>query len=95
LRSGVDCFIAIDDDRSREAMRELASAGVASGESGAAGLAALLELFGHPDADTFRQRLGIGDTTRVLVISTEGATDPASYERIVGRPPAVVASDSR
>ena len=32
--------------------------------------------------------LGIGTSTRVLVICTEGATDPVVYECIVGKSPA-------
>ncbi len=66
------------------------TAGVVSGESGAAGLGALFELLDRQDAHTVRARLGIDNNSRVLIISTEGATDPASYEQIVGRPPAAV-----
>ncbi len=90
LKAGIDCFVAIGDERARVAMRELALAGVVSGESGAAGLGALLELLETRKARTIRARLDINDTSRVLLISTEGATDPASYEQVVGRPPAAV-----
>ncbi|UCC29019.1 MAG: diaminopropionate ammonia-lyase [Phycisphaerales bacterium] len=90
LKAGIDCFVTIGDERAREAMRELAVAGVVSGESGAAGLGALLELLEARKAHTIRARLGIDNTSRVLLISTEGATDPASYEQVVGRPPAAV-----
>jgi diaminopropionate ammonia-lyase len=80
--------MAIDDERARQAMREFADLGIVSGESGAAGLAALLKLLHGPDAPTARQRLGINRETRVLVFLTEGATDPVAYEQIVGRTPA-------
>jgi len=37
-------------------------------------------------AEEARDRLGITGSTRVLLIATEGATDPAAYKRIVGHP---------
>ena len=81
---GYDAYIALADERAREGMRALAQAGVVSGETGAAGVACLIELLDHPDA---RKTLGIDRTTMALVLSTEGATDPAAYEQIVGRAP--------
>jgi diaminopropionate ammonia-lyase len=83
ISRGIDAFIAIPDERAREAMRALAEAGVVAGETGAAGLAALLELSSREQSED-RQTLKIDNRTRALVIITEGATDPESYERIVG-----------
>ena len=34
-----------------------------------------------------RQALGIGADSRVMLIGSEGATDPALYEKLVGRKP--------
>jgi diaminopropionate ammonia-lyase len=90
MRDGVDLFIALPDAPAAEAMRRLASEGIVSGETGASGLAALFELLRDPAAEPLRDHLGIGPGTRALVISTEGATDPANYERIVGKPPSAV-----
>ena len=87
LREGIDAWVAVEDARAEEAMRVLAALGVVAGESGAAGLAGLMELMAGADAAT-RARLGLGPGARVLVLSTEGATDPAGWERVVGRPPA-------
>ncbi len=87
LRDGIDVFLTVEDNGAREAMRLLAGAGIVSGESGAAGLAGLLELLDDRRRAADRRRLGINQQTRVLVISTEGATDPASYKRIVGHTP--------
>jgi diaminopropionate ammonia-lyase len=84
ISRGVDMFVAIDDEWAREAMRELARAGVVSGETGAAGLAGLLALLSGPDAEQHRQLLGLTPESRVVVISTEGATDPVAYQHIVG-----------
>jgi diaminopropionate ammonia-lyase len=83
LRVGMDAFLAVDDDYAREAMRRLAVQKVVSGESGAAGLAGLVALTAEPDLAKARQMLGIGSESDVLLISTEGATDPVSYQRIV------------
>ncbi|HEX5441004.1 MAG TPA: diaminopropionate ammonia-lyase [Ktedonobacterales bacterium] len=84
ISRGVDVFVAIDDEWAREAMRALARAGVVSGETGAAGLAGLLALLSGPERERHRQLLGLTPESRVVVISTEGATDPVSYQHIVG-----------
>jgi diaminopropionate ammonia-lyase len=86
LRAGFDGFVAVSDDRAREAMRLLAARGIESGESGAAGLAGLIELMEPAWADHCAA-LGVGKGSRVLVISTEGPTDPAGWEAIIGRAP--------
>jgi diaminopropionate ammonia-lyase len=90
LRDGIDAWVALDDEPAAAAMRMLATEGIVAGETGASGLAALLELVRHPDAASVRAALNIGPGTRALVISTEGATDPGAYARIVGRTPAEV-----
>ena len=83
LAAGVDAFIAISDERAREAMRLLGKCGVVAGETGAAGLAGLLELLTGPDRARHRATLHLDETTRVLILITEGATDPKSYAEIV------------
>lgn len=79
---GIDAYLAIDDGRVPEAMRLLARDGIVAGETGAAGLAGLLRLVDAP-ADG----LALAPDARVLLISTEGATDPAAYERLTGPAP--------
>lgn len=77
VSGGIDTFVAVDDDRVRQAVRDLASAGLAAGECGAAGLAGLSLL---------KERGAIPPgVERVLAISSEGVTDRAAYERIVGQ----------
>lgn len=74
VSTGIDTFIAVDDERTREAMRALAREGVVAGECGGAGLAGLMtwiRCFG-----------GGGQGKRALVVSTEGATDPDAYRQI-------------
>jgi diaminopropionate ammonia-lyase len=83
LAAGLDAVVAIDDERARQAMRELAASGLVAGETGAAGLGGLLALLGSDRLGGVRGQLGIGPATRVLVFCTEGATDPAAYARII------------
>jgi diaminopropionate ammonia-lyase len=77
LSQALDTMVAIDDERARVAMRDLASAGVVAGECGAAGLAGLQVLRTDPQWPS--------TASSALVISSEGATDLAAYERIVGK----------
>ena len=73
---GVDVFVAVADGAAEQAMRDLAEIGVVAGETGAAALAGLRVVAASmPDAVRHK---------RALVLSTEGATDPSAYRRIVG-----------
>ena len=85
VSQGVDWFVSIDDDWARQAMRTLASAGVVAGETGAAALGGFTAFSIGPDSAARRNAAGIDETTTVLILCTEGATDPAGYRRIVGR----------
>jgi diaminopropionate ammonia-lyase len=84
LRTGLDAVAAVADDLARQAMRDLAAAGVVAGETGAASLAGLAQLTGGPRAGRLRDALGLGADASVLLVCTEGATDPEAYQRIVG-----------
>ena len=87
LRNGLSGSVAVDDSFAKEAMRLLARDGIISGESGAAGLAGLLAILTHGnEIDITRQKFGIDHNSSLLVISTEGATDPQAYNQIVGNP---------
>jgi len=81
LKTGIDAFVAISDEAAKEGMRELAQQQVVSGETGAAGLAGIVQ--GAKASDVV-SALGLGPESRVLLISTEGATDPEAYEAITG-----------
>lgn len=85
LVAGVKYFVSVDDSDTEEAMRTLAAAGVVSGESGAAGLAGLL---------AFSNDLSLTPADRVLVVSTEGATDPENYNRVISQESASVSAAS-
>lgn len=83
LRSGIGGTIAVSDDEARAAMRELAAAGLSIGDCGAAPLAALRALVADPACKELRARSRIGSSTRVLLVGTEGPTDPQAYERVL------------
>jgi diaminopropionate ammonia-lyase len=83
LRAGIHGTITVEDLEAHAAMRELAAAGLAIGDSGAAPLAALRRLVTDPEVSALRGALALTDTTRVLLIATEGPTDPQHYARIV------------
>ncbi len=85
VSGGISLFVAVPDSRAEEAMRLLARDGIVSGESGAAGLAGCLEALGEMGTQDYRKLLGIDESSSLLVISTEGATDPAAYAHIVGQ----------
>ena len=92
LERGAFAFMALDDDGATGAMRRAAAptAGdppLVLGESGAASLAGLIAASGDAEA---REALGLSEASRVLVIGSEGATDPDIYRQIVGRDPAAV-----
>jgi diaminopropionate ammonia-lyase len=76
-----DAFMSVPDEAAVECMRLLARQGIVAGESGVAGLAALLLAAADPAA---RATLNLGPDSRVLLFSTEGATDPELYKRLVG-----------
>jgi len=60
---------------------------IVSGETGAVGLAALLAVREH---DKLRTLLEIDNTSRVLLLGSEGDTDPDIYKSIIGRSAAEV-----
>ena len=93
LERGAFAFLALDDG-AVDAMRRAASpAGddppLVLGESGTAALGGLIAAAGDADA---RDALALSEKARVVVIGSEGATDPDIYRRIVGRDPATVAA---
>jgi diaminopropionate ammonia-lyase len=90
VAAGTDVFVGISDHYANLAMRALADEGIVAGESGAAGLGGLLALAEHATSEE-RSRAGLRADACVLVVNTEGATDPANYEVVVGRQAADVA----
>jgi diaminopropionate ammonia-lyase len=82
VAAGFDAFVAVDDEMCRRAVRASADAGLDVGETGAAALAGLMAV-----VDEHRDELPVPRTATVLLLATEGVTDPAGFEQIVGRAP--------
>lgn len=80
-----DAFMTVDDEDAIAAMQRLAfplggDPAIIAGESGGAGLAALMKVAGN---SALRDDIGLGADARVFLINTEGATDPKLYETLV------------
>ncbi len=87
LAAGAEDFMTIGDDLAVDTVRFLADgaggdAPLVAGETGVAGLAGLRAV--AVDAQ-LRAALSLGPASRVLVIGSEGDTDPEIYRRITGR----------
>lgn len=76
LERAAAAFVTIPDTATVAAMRALAGSGVISGETGAAGLGALL-------LAAKGGMLSLTPDSRVLLFSCEGATDPARYASLI------------
>jgi diaminopropionate ammonia-lyase len=88
LEEGASDFLTVTDDAAAACMRLLAEGSegdprVVAGESAVAGLAGLLGALTRPG---LAKALGLDGASRVLLFGSEGDTDPALYEQIVGRP---------
>lgn len=87
----VDAFMAIDDAWSNAAMRALGHPHgndpvIAAGASGSAALGGLLALCRDTSLGEARKALGLSDAASVVVIVSEGATDPDLWRTTIGRP---------
>ncbi|GAB2614021.1 diaminopropionate ammonia-lyase [Kocuria himachalensis] len=73
LAAGVSCCVAIEDTWGLVAAAEMASSGVDTGPSGAAGLAGLMAGLRGTFAGAVREHLGLGVHSRLLFVATEAA----------------------
>ncbi|VVE75891.1 diaminopropionate ammonia-lyase [Pandoraea sputorum] len=88
LQPSVDAFMTVTDAQAVQAMQRLArgtdnDVPFVAGESGVAGLAGLMLAAATP---AMASALGLTSDSRVLLISTEGATAPSVYAELVGEP---------
>jgi len=84
LRSTASAFLSCTDSVTAKGMRVMYSplAGdpkIVSGESGAVTLGALALLCSQPGLAAMRDSLGLTPESRVMLVSTEGDTDPAGF----------------
>jgi diaminopropionate ammonia-lyase len=94
LEQGLDDVLTVPDAAAAECMRLLARGvggdpRIVAGESATAGLAGLLIALADPQSAS---ALGLGPESRVLLFGSEGATDAAVYQEIVGQSPEEVAA---
>ncbi len=87
LHTGANAAVAVDDAYALDAVRLLArpAAGetpIVAGETGGSGLAALLAARDYPE---IRNTLALDSNSRVLLLGSEGDTDPQIYREVVGR----------
>lgn len=87
LQPAVDMALTVDDQAAVASMRLLAQGvdgdtPVVAGESAVAGLAGLLAV---TQDEALREALALNEHSRIWLFGTEGDTDPALYERLVGR----------
>jgi diaminopropionate ammonia-lyase len=76
VAAAFDAFMAIPDDTARAGMRRLAALGLDRGECAGGVVGAAGAL---------------GVEGSLLLLLTEGVTDPAEFEEVVGRPPGTMA----
>ena len=84
----VDAFLACPDYVAAKGMRVYATplAGdpfVVSGESGAVTLGALMFVMEYPEFSGLKEYLDLGPDSQVLLINSEGNTDPDEFRRVV------------
>ena len=88
LRDYSDLFFSCPDEVAAKGMRLLGNplgtdSSVISGESGAVTAGLLIFLLGTKNLLDAKKDLSLGEDSHILLISTEGDTDPVQYRRIV------------
>ena len=94
LATGADAAVVIDDELALEGMRRLAfplpgDRPIVGGECSGGAMGALVGLAREP---ALMRSLALDGASRVLLIGTEGATDPVIYAKIVGKAPEEIAT---
>ncbi len=88
LKEKADFFASCSDEVSARGMRVLGNplmgdSAIRAGESGAVPAGFLYEVIQNPHYQDLKTSLSLGKHARVLVINTEGDTDPENYRKIV------------
>ena len=88
LRQTAGAFISCDDAYAEHGMRLLGKPVgtdpmIISGESGAVTAGVAARLLFDPDLAEVKKNLGLDADSRILLISTEGDTDPVNYQKIL------------
>lgn len=88
LKDSAEAFIHCSDDISWRGMRKLGrptgkDEKIISGESGSVTIGSLHEIMTNSDFKNVAEQLGLNKKSRVLLINTEGDTDPENYQRVM------------
>lgn len=88
LKNYATAFVSAPDWVAAKGMRTLGNPlrgdqKIISGESGAVPAGTVLEIMTNPEFKEFREAINLDENSQVLVISTEGDTDPDMYKSIV------------
>ena len=88
LEETAENFVTITDRVSARAMRMLGNSlpgddRVVSGESGASGFGAFVQLVREGSPEEWRETVGLDENAVVLCFSTEADTDQGNYRRVV------------
>lgn len=88
LRNCTRQFISCEDRVAALGMRVLGNPlggdpRIISGESGAVSMGVLAAILHHPSRRQLMDRLRLSSTSRILLLSTEGDTDPQHYREVV------------
>lgn len=88
IREYAGFYAKCRDEVSFRAMRQLAfpegsDEKVVAGECGAVGLGVLMEIMSREKHAAMRERMHLDGSSRVLLFSTEGNTDPEHYRQVV------------
>jgi len=94
LKNTVDCFIKAPDYVAARGMRIMATPlkddpFIISGESGAVTLGVVYSIMTEPGCEELKEKLGLDCNSQILLINTEGNTDPKHFRQIIwdGRNP--------
>lgn len=90
VRSLVDAYVGIEDAFAYEAMRLLArpvapDPVIECGPSGAAALGGLLATVADGSLAAIKERIGLTAESRIVVVATEGVTDPVLFQEVLAR----------
>lgn len=88
LSDYADHFVTVPDECAAEGMRTLANPfgddqKVISGESGASTTGLLVKLMTDPALAEIRESIGLNQNSKVMLFSTEGATDKRNYMKVI------------
>lgn len=90
LRDYADFYARCTDDVTWQGMKKYANPEgddqpIVSGESAAVSLGLVENLLSNPEYAQYKEDMGLNEDSVILLFSTEGATDPENYNKVVGK----------